>query len=172
MTFSHWWNYKPSPNNPNPSPSTVEQELGKKGILKQSAERSKACTHPSLEGRWAGRPWTWPFSHCWPSGGTVGPRLLGWFSEGNWLEIDLKLVSGHPLGSFSGSWNGHEKFFKYWVFKLPEHFWNLLVSIPVQESFFFIYFFHWFFKISWCLFFLFRGQLLFILDELSPKILS
>ena len=131
VTFSHWWNYKPSPNNPNPSPSTVEQELGKKGILKQSAERSKACTHPSLEGRWAGRPWTWPFSHCWPSGGTVGPRLLGWFSEGNWLEIDLKLVSGHPLGSFSGSWNGHEKFFKYWVFKLPEQFWNLLVSIPV-----------------------------------------
>ena len=51
--------------------------------------------------------------HCWPKIACLVFRRL---------EIDLKLVSGHPLDSFSGSWNGHEKFFKYWVFKLPEQF--------------------------------------------------
>lgn len=59
---------------------------------KRKRKKSKACTDP----RWGGERGdqeTWDqFSHCWPSGGTIGPRLLG-FRMVNGLRLTvLKLV--------------------------------------------------------------------------------
>lgn len=84
--FPHWWKYNPTPNNP-AQPITIHtmnQELREKQILRGGGqgwgwkEKEKGLqVIPRLQGQ--GRPWTWQFSHCWPSDGTIG--LFGGCSD-------------------------------------------------------------------------------------------
>lgn len=72
----------------------MEQEFGGKWVWELSALKGKGkeqglhVSHPGRVGKGGTkRPGIWQFSHCWPSGGTIGPRLLG-FQNGKWFEID------------------------------------------------------------------------------------